>query len=93
MTDDPKGSVGTRVMFEAIVSRLRDPELVRIRRVVLLLGVAILMAAVAVTIVGGLGWPALVAFCSTFVPSWFVVRGIAGRPLRVTSGRRRRKQM
>jgi len=89
MSDDPKGSAGTRVTFEAIVSRLRDPELVRIRRVVLLLGLAILAVAVVVTVVGGLGWPTLAAFCSTFVPSWFVVRRIAGRPLRTSDGRRR----
>ena len=82
------GSVSTQDMFDAIVSHLRDPELVRIRRVVYLLGAVFLALAVAVTMVAHLGWQTLVAFCSTFVPSLLLVRRISGRPLRRMGERR-----
>ncbi len=89
MSDDPLGSVSTSDMFDAIVSRLRDPEVVRIRRVVYVLGSAFLVLAVAVTIVAHLGWQTLLAFCSTFVPCLLIVRRISGRPLRPAGLRRR----
>lgn len=72
-------AASSRDVFEAIVSELDDPEAVLIRRKVVSLGAAVYVCAMVVTVLAGFGWPTLVAFSSTFVPSMVVARTIAGR--------------
>lgn len=72
-------------VFEAIVSQLDDPELVWMRRIFLLLGLAVYLAgALAVTVVGGLGLPGLVGFSATFVPGLALARRARTRRFRST---------
>ncbi len=85
MSDDRIASESTREMFEAIVSQLDDPEVVRMRMIVLVLGAAIFVTAIAVTVSAGLGWQLLLAFCSTYVPGVLVVLRIVERRLRPLS--------
>ena len=63
-----------RDRFKAIVAGLEDPEWVRLRRVVLLVG-AVLFAGGGLLTAGlaGAGWWGLAAFASTFVPGLMVV--------------------
>lgn len=69
MTDDRLSRQSDRELFEAIVADLRDPELVQLRTMFLLLGVAVYLAAVvALTFAGGFGWPGVLGFSATFVP-------------------------
>jgi hypothetical protein len=66
---DRLSRASNREVFEAIVSQLDDPELRWLRRIFLLLGLAVYAAgALAVTVVGGLGLPGLFGFSATFVP-------------------------
>jgi len=85
LSDDRIASESTREMFEAIVSQLDDPEVVRMRMIVLVLGAAIFVTAIAVTVSAGLGWQLLLAFCSTYVPGVLVVLRIVERRLRPLS--------
>jgi hypothetical protein len=56
-------------IFEAITSDLRDPEVAQLRRVFLLLGVTVYLAAIlTLTTAGGFGWPGVFGFSATFVP-------------------------
>lgn len=69
MSDDQLSPERDREIFEAIVSQLHDPELVRLRRKFAGVSVAFFLAGVvAVTVVAGLGWIGLLAFSSTFLP-------------------------
>ncbi|MGH9263765.1 MAG: hypothetical protein ACRD1D_03650 [Acidimicrobiales bacterium] len=80
MTDDRLSRESTREIFEAIVSAIVDPELVRLRRIFLALGcIFFAVGAGAVAVVGGLGWAGLVAFSSTFLPGVVVARKVLDR--------------
>ena len=79
MTDDQVSAASGREVFEAIVSQLADPEVVRVRRRMLMLGAAAVLGAVVVTITLGLGWQTLLAFSSTFLPGLVVALRIPGR--------------
>ena len=79
MTDDHVSAASSREVFEAIVSQLADPEVVRVRRKMLLLGAAVVLGAIVVTITLGLGWQTLLAFSSTFLPGLVVALRIPGR--------------
>ena len=70
MSDDRLSWEGDRETFEAIVSQLEDPEVARLRRTFWILGAVFFVVGVlAVTVVGGLGWPGFAGFSSTFVLS------------------------
>lgn len=79
MNDDSLRESSTREIFEAIVAQLEDPEVGRRRRTMLLVGAAVFVVAVVVTIGGGLGWQILLAFSSTFIPGLIVAVRISGR--------------
>lgn len=79
MTDDQVSAASSQEVFEAIVSQLSDPEEVRIRRKMLFLGATAVLAAIVITITFGLGWQALLAFASTFLPGFVVALRILGR--------------
>lgn len=80
MSDDQLSPERDREIFEAIVSQLQDPELVRLRRRFVGVSVAFFLAGViGVTVVGGLGWIGLLAFSSTFLPGVVVGQRIHGR--------------
>lgn len=69
MSDDRVIRANEREIFEAIISQIADPEVVRLRRVYVLLGLALfVLGSLAVTLVGKLGWHGMCAFCLTFVP-------------------------
>ena len=88
MSDDRLIRANEREIFEAIVSQLVDPELVRVRRVFLLLGTALfVLGSVTVAVVGGLGWPGWGAFCSTFVPGMLLSRSMYVRRFGRPAGR------
>ena len=88
MTDDQVSAASSREVFEAIVSQVADPEVVRVRRKMLLLGAAMVLGAIVVTITLGLGWQILLAFSSTFLPGMFVVLRMPARcSLRLGSSR------
>lgn len=90
MSDDRASRASDREIFEAIVSQLDDPELVRLRRTFLLLGiVCFVIGAVAVALLGGLGWPGFIAYSSTFVPGVVVARRICVRRFGPPVARRR----
>ena len=81
MTDDQVRAASSREVFEAIVSHVADPEVVRVRRKMLLLGAAAVLGAIFVTITLGLEWQTLLAFSSTFVPGMVLALRIPGRCL------------
>lgn len=69
MSDDRLIRANEREIFEAIVSQIADPEVVRLRRVYALLSVGLfVLGSLAVTLVGKLGWYGMGAFCLTFLP-------------------------
>lgn len=69
MNHDGSSGVSDREVFEAIVARLHDPEMLHVRRVFLFLGITVYLAAtLALTTAGGFGWPGVVGFTATFVP-------------------------
>lgn len=73
MNDDRRRRVSDQEAFEAIVARLHDPEMLHIRRVFLVLGITVyLAAALALTTAGGFGWPGVIGFTATFVPGLVV---------------------
>ena len=77
MSDDRLIRANEKEIFEAIVSQLVDPELLRLRRIFLALGAALfVLGCLAVAVVGGLGMPGICAFCSTFVPGLVLVRSV-----------------
>lgn len=88
MSDEPSIRANEREIFEAIVSQLRDPEVVRLRRIYFLLSMGLFaLGSVAVAGVWGLGWPGMIAFCATFIPGfvlgWILyVRHLGGLPVR-----------
>jgi hypothetical protein len=79
MYEDRLRRENTRELFEAIVSQLQDPDLVRSRRLLVLLAVVVAVVAIAVTIWGPLSWESLVAFSLTFLPGLVIARWILGR--------------
>lgn len=79
MSEDRLSRESTREVFEAIVSQLEDPEVARMRRLLLVLGAAVFVVAVAITAVGPLGWHSLLAFLVTFVPGMVMGRRFVGR--------------
>lgn len=89
MSDEPVMRANEQEIFEAIVSQLQDPEVVRLRRIYVLLSVGLfVLGSVAVSAVGGLGRGGMCAFCATFVPGlvlgWLLyVRHLRGLPVRV----------
>lgn len=71
--NDRSSGVSDREVFEAIVARVRDPEMLHVRRVFLILGITVYLAAMlALTAAGGFGWPGAVGFTATFVPGLVV---------------------
>lgn len=77
MGDDRLIRANERELFEAIISQLVDPELVRTRRAFLLMSVSLfILGSLGLAVAGGLGLVGLCAFSSTFVPglalSWTV---------------------
>ena len=94
MSDDRLIRANEREIFEAIISQLEDPEVVRLRRFYALLSVGLfVIGSVAVTVVGSLGWLGMGAFCSTFVPGavigWTItVRRFRRGPVRRARWRR-----
>ena len=69
MSDDRLLPANEREIFEAIISQLQDPEVVRLRRVYVLLGVCLfVLGSLAVAVVGKLGWHGMCGFCLTFIP-------------------------
>jgi len=79
MNDDRLRRESTREVFEAIVSQLDDPDLVRSRRLLVVLGAVVAAVVLAVTIWGPLSWYSLLAFSVTFCPGLLVGRSILGR--------------
>lgn len=80
MNEDRLRGESDREVFEAIVSQLDDPELLRLRRLFSVLGaVCFCVAAVALGVVASMGWPGVLAFSSTFVPGVIVGRRLVGR--------------
>ena len=79
MTDDQVSAASSREVFEAIVSQVADPELVRVRRKMLLLAAAAILGAIVATVTLGLGWQTLLAFSSTFLPGLVAALRIPGR--------------
>ena len=70
MNDDRLSWASDREIFEAIVSQLEDPEVARLRRVFRALGALFfVLGGLAVTVVGGLGWPGFAGFSTTFALS------------------------
>jgi nitrate reductase NapE component len=92
MSDDRMIRANEREIFEAIVSQVVDPELARLHRVFLVLGLGLFVAGLlAVGVVGGLGWPGLLAFSSTFLPGVLLARLVYVRRFLRPPGRRRRR--
>ena len=89
MSDEPLMRANDWEIFEAIISQLQDPEVVRLRRIYVLLSVGLfVLGSVAVAVVCGPGWGAMCGFCATFVPGlvlgWvFYVRHLYGLPARI----------
>ena len=82
MNDDELLRANEREIFEAIVSQLQDPEVVRLRRVFVLLSIGLfVLGSLAVTVVGQLGWRGVCAFCLTFLPGLVLGWKIHGRRL------------
>lgn len=80
MGDDQLSREYERERFEAIVSDLVDPDLLRLRRLFLGLGLVLFcLGTTAVAVVGGLGWPGVLAFSSTFVPGLLLAERLKGR--------------
>ena len=80
MNEDRLRRESDREVFEAIVSQLDDPEVVRLRRLFVVLGaLCFSVAAVALGVVAAMGWPGVLAFSSTFVPGVIVCRRLVGR--------------
>ena len=70
MNDDRVSWASDREIFEAVVSQLEDPEVARLRRAFWALGALFfVLGALAVTVVGGLGWPGFAGFSTTFAIS------------------------
>lgn len=91
MSDDRLIRANEQEIFEAIVSQLVDPELRRLRRIFLVLGSALfVLGCLAVAVVGGLGLPGMVAFCSTFVPGLLLARSVYVRRFPWSARRLRR---
>ena len=84
MSDDRLSRGSERAIFEAIVSQLPDPELTRLRRLLLALGAALFVVVTAALFVAGLGWPGVVAFSSTFVPGILVALLVQRRRFRMS---------
>lgn len=83
MSDDRLSRDSTKEVFDAIVSQLEDPELRRVRRIFLVLGLVLFAAGtLTVTVVAGLGWTGFLAFSSTFLPGVALARRYHGRRLR-----------
>lgn len=83
MSDDRLIRANEREIFEAIVSQIKDPEVVRLRRVYVLLSVCLfVLGSLAVTVVGNLGAHGMWAFCLTFVPGLVVGWAISVRRFR-----------
>ncbi|HVL04401.1 MAG TPA: hypothetical protein VM388_00290 [Acidimicrobiales bacterium] len=77
MSDDALINANEKEIFEAIVSQLVDPELLRLHRVFFALSaVLFVLGALAVTVVGSLGWAGLCSFTVTFVSGLFVARRV-----------------
>ena len=95
MSDEPLIRANEREIFEAIISQLQDPEVARLRRIYVLLGIGLfVLGSLAVAIVGGLGWHVMGAFCSTFIPGlvlgWMLhIRHLSGLPVRAARWRGR----
>lgn len=95
MSDEPMMRANEREIFEAIISQLQDPEVVRLRRIYFLLGAGLfVLGSLAVAAVGGFGWHVMYAFCATFIPGlvlgWmFHVRHLSGLPVRAARWRGR----
>lgn len=88
MSDDRLIRANEREIFEAIISQLKDPEIVRLRRVYVLLSVFLfVLGSLAVTVVGKLGGHGMWAFCLTFVPGLVVGWSISVRRFRGPSVR------
>lgn len=88
MSDDRLSRASDDEIFEAIVSKLVDPELLRLRRMFLVLGASLfLLGVLLVGVVGGLGWPGLLAFSSTFVPGVVLARRMHVRRFARTAAR------
>lgn len=82
MSDDELLRANEREIFEAIVSQLQDPEVVRFRRVFVLLSVVLfVLGSFAVAVVGQLGWHGMCAFCLTFLPGLVLGWKFLGRRL------------
>jgi hypothetical protein len=80
MHDDRLSRLSDQELFEAIVAELDDPEVIRLRRIFLLMAAAAYVVAVAgITLLAGMGWAGVLAFSSTFVPSIVLARRIPGR--------------
>jgi hypothetical protein len=79
MNEDRLRRESTLELFEAIVSQLDDPDLVRSRRLLIALGVVVAVVVTAITIWGPLGWQSLLAFSLTFLPGMVIGRRILGR--------------
>jgi hypothetical protein len=91
MSDDRLIRANEREIFEAIVSQVVDPELVRLRRMFLVMGVSLfVLGTLAVAVVGGLGVAGVGAFCSTFVPGLIVARSVYVRRFSLSGSRWRR---
>ena len=70
MDDDRSSWARDREIFEAMVSRIEDPEVAWLRRTFWAVGaVFFVVGALAVTVVAGLGWAGLAGFSSTFALS------------------------
>ena len=90
MFDDRLSREVDREIFEAIVPRLVDPELARLRRIFLVLCVALYaVGTLAVGMVAGLGGAGVLAFSSTFLPGVAVAQRLLRR--RFTRPARRRR--
>lgn len=82
MNEDRLSRESTREVFEAIVSQLEDPDLVRLRRLQVVLGVVAVALAVAFTVWGPMSWHSLLGFFFTFFPGMLIGRNILGRQFR-----------
>jgi hypothetical protein len=88
MDEDRVSRERDREIFEAIVSQLEDPESVWPRRAFLVLSACIfVVCALAIAVVGGMGWPGVLAFSSTFVPGLLVARRFLRRQSARPNGR------
>ncbi len=80
MHDDRLSRLSDREIFEAIVSQLEDPDLVRFRRIFLVLtAVLYAVGTIGIGVAAGLGWSGVLAFSSTFVPGIAVAQRLQRR--------------